>query len=122
VSAQATLTSAEPQLQDGVPGKLTLDGALGAEWLVDRDNGWTARAGFFTKRSSVGDASVVARIHQYGAALGVGKVDAHHVTDAALVLQREFGVAPVASITGGSAPADVTGYALLVTLGGSFRF
>lgn len=122
LSAQCNLTSAEPNLAPGVSGKLTVDGALGGEWQVDRANGWTARAGLYTRRSSVSDATVAARIHQYGASLGVGKVDPHHVTDAALVLQRETGEAPVATVTGGSAQAGVSGYTLLVTLGGAYRF
>lgn len=120
--AQLTVTSAEPNLAPGVNGRLTVDGALGGEWQVDRAHGWTARAGLYTRRSSVSDAALAPKIDQYGAALGVGKLDAHHVTDAALVLQRESGQAPVASVSGGTAAASVSGYTLLITLGGAFRF
>ncbi|MBS2027210.1 MAG: hypothetical protein JST54_04825 [Deltaproteobacteria bacterium] len=119
-SAQLTVTSAAGDIGNGVPGKLTIDGALGTELAID--NGWSARAGVFSRRSSVADGSSAPRIDQYGAALGTSKVDPHHVTDAALVLVRDSGDAPVASVTGGTTQATVSGYTLMITLGGAFRF
>jgi long-subunit fatty acid transport protein len=120
ISAQVTLTSAEPDLDPGVAGRLTVDGALGGEAAID--DGWSARAGLFSRRSSVQDATAAPRIDQYGGALGVGKLDPHHVTDVALVLIHESGEAPVTSVTGGTAQAQVSGYLLMITLGGAFRF
>ena len=120
VSAQVTLTSAFTDDSGGVPAKLTVDGAVGGEMPID--NGWSARAGVYSRRSSVPDASVAPRIDQYGATLGVGKVDPHHVTDVAVVLVRDSGAAPVASVTGGTTQANVSGYTLMITLGGAFRF
>jgi len=120
IAAQLTVTSATAQLEPGVPGKLTVDGAVGGELTVAP--GWTARAGLFSQRSSVADDGTADRVDAYGATLGVGQANDHHVTDLALVLVRESGQGPVTDVTGGVDRTHIRGYLLLVTLGGAFRF
>jgi len=120
VSAQATVTSAQADLAPGVAGRLTVDGAAGTEWTIDQ--GWMVRGGVFTRRSAVADARTAPQIDAYGATLGLSNTGPHHSTDAALVVLGETGSAPVQTLAGGNAQAEVSGYTLLLTLGGAFRF
>lgn len=120
VSGQLTVTSEQRDLTPGVDGRLTVDAALGGEWKIDPT--WTARLGLFTRRSAVRDPNAAPQLDQVGAAVGAGALEPHHVTDAALVVLSERGQAPVETVTGGRELVHVSGYTLLLTLGGAFRF
>jgi long-subunit fatty acid transport protein len=120
LSAQASFTSAQKDFTPGVDGRFTANGALGAELHIDPV--WTARAGLFARRSAVADPQTAPQLDQYGVSVGTGWVELHHVTDVALVVISERGQAPVETVTGGRDLVQVTGYTLLLTLGGAFRF